>query len=150
MRLFAFLCCLAFLPCAVAAQVQQCAGIWVDRPCDMPQLSGNQGYSDTQRVENAKEQIVADLARFAQRVQRELGRTDFEADGVGDFCRNPQVSVEECRARALRADKSLLSSLQTFSRIRQRALELTQRQQEIALRRERQLRDLKKKRTKNS
>lgn len=99
---------------------------------------------DTDPASKEKARIISDIERFSRKVQTELGRTDFEADGTRDFCTKAQVTVEECRARALRADKSLMSSLQAFARIRQRGIELAQKQQEIGLRRERLLREVRK------
>lgn len=126
------------------ADVYECAGTWTDRPCEGLKQAVSDNDHTADGAEAEKKRIVAALSRFAQKVQAETGRADFEADSTRDFCAKAEVSVEECRIRALRADKSLLSSLQTFSRIRQRSIELAQHAQELVLRRERQLRDFSK------
>lgn len=127
----------------VQAEVHSCAGIWTDRPCERINHADADSAGEADDVSRQKRAIIADLRRFAERVQAEIGRRDFESDATEDFCMKPEVSIEECRVRALRADKSLMSTFQTVSRIRQRAVELAQKQQEISLRRERQMREIK-------
>ena len=140
----AFFCFLLLIAPSARAEVYLCTGVWTDIPCQEKPRPQPEPTTEESQVQLAKERIVTDLSRFANKVQAELGRTDFEADGTRDFCTKPEVSIEECRARALKADKSLMASLQAFSRIRQRSIELAQHQQEIALRRERQMRELTK------
>jgi hypothetical protein len=101
--------------------------------------------SDDIKVEGPlgeKKSIAESLNRFAAKVEAETGHIDFEAQGVLPFCLRQEVSIEECRARALRADKALVSSLQSSIRLAQRQSELIQKRHELEFRRERQLREV--------
>lgn len=119
------------------AEIRQCGGVWTDREC------GPQGQRTPEAPAgepSEKERILVELAGFASTLRPDFGSSTLEYSSVQVFCRKFETAVEECRARALRAEKTLLSFYQSTARIRQRQQELMQHQEELALRRERQSR----------
>ena len=134
--------CLALillLPASLRAEVYLCGTVWRSAPCQ--QAKGSQlERPRPQTADVEKQEIVLKLERYAELVAAELNHHDFEAEGVSGFCLRADVSVEECRARALKADRALTSFYQSSLKIVHRKRELAQREDELALKRERVIR----------
>ncbi len=131
----------AFLPALLCitrtafADVFHCGTVWRSVPCE--QAAGHPFSRPTVSAEQEKLEITVKLEDYAEFVAAEMHHHDFEADGVRDFCLREDVSVEECRARALKADRSLTAFYQSSLKLIHRKRELAQHEDEIALRRQR-------------
>lgn len=139
MKTLGIILLLLCLPNTAVSETYLCSGVWRSKPCST--LYRVIGETEARSALEIKQEIAANLDRFAKTIEAELGHTDFEAGGVAAFCAQEHVSVDECRARALRADKALSSFYQNSMKLRQRETELALKQEELALRREKMLRD---------
>lgn len=122
----------------VRAEVKLCDGVWKSGSCERIPVASSTAPGGGARE---KELIVLQLQSFAEQVRGEFGAPGFEAQGVHDFCREPSVSLADCRARALQAERNLITLVRDFSRMRQRDQKLRQQEESLAMRRQKLLHD---------
>lgn len=128
---------LLFSDTCLAQEIFECAGVWRSTACDSS-LAAKQ-ISEIEvlalKEQAKKQEIVSHLNLFAAKVAKETSHYNLEVLALEQYCLRAEVKLEECQARAVKTDKSLMLDLQAHRKAQHKQLELVQRDKELAHRR---------------
>lgn len=114
--LLQFLALLLYSSTPVLGELIECDGIWIDKPCEgsagqvLPQTPPKSPPTAARRLLEDKKQVVQELVS-ASYDARSKYQIDFSTRTVETECRQPEVSLNACRALVDAAHTKLLARI---------------------------------------
>ena len=131
--LIVFFLSLYIYPVSGFTQVYLCHGIYKDVPCDSERLVNNGQSKDILALQ--KNEVLTALDTVFNSARRKSGYSAFDRAAIHSYCEREDVGVDECQARAAKAQKEIIAAVNTQIKLEQRRQELMHKTRELDFRR---------------
>jgi hypothetical protein len=134
MRIFLFLLLFLYLyPVPGFSQVYLCQGVYRDVPCNSERLGSSEESKD--RLGQQKDEVLTALDGVINSARRKSGYSAFDRAAIRSYCEREDVGVDECQARAAKAQKEIIAAVNSQIKLEQRRQELMHKARELDFRR---------------